>query len=230
MSLTWVPGRQQTSLWAGSGCQIRPSVSLRRETPMKIILLLSLTESVWRRGDKWLNLDIPLDGLSSVSTFNCPLCPRASHVLCNDTRRGEVGGKGVILHTEQETDSIPPCFPGPFSLSAKRAGNPPLFLECPSTASLANMSGSGSISQYPFHTPWCFLMFLSPPSVALPGRADHLPAHTAGRWYAQYLKYLCQSQAFSAAGDLDSLSVSHCIGLQRSMGIMWTWWVSFTYL
>jgi len=67
MSLTWAPGRQQTSLWDGSGQHIGPSVPLRRELAMTITLLFFLTKAVIiHRADR-LFLGSPLDGASATS-------------------------------------------------------------------------------------------------------------------------------------------------------------------
>lgn len=56
-----------------------------------------------------------------------------------------------------------------------------------------------STNWFSFHTPWCFLIFLSPPFAVPQDRADCQSVHIT----CMSSLYLCQAQAFPAARDLD---------------------------
>jgi len=76
MSLTQVPGRQQTSLWDGSGWHIGLSVPLRRELPTTITLLFFFTGAVIMRSLKTM--------LRLLSIFNRKqVCPTKLNENCN---------------------------------------------------------------------------------------------------------------------------------------------------
>lgn len=109
--ISWAPEKQQTFPWIGSGQHIRHSVSLRREVPMTITLVLFLAEAVLRHGSGWLALDNPMDGPSSTYSFACPSWSRASYLLCKGTWEGEVGWEAVHLPPQGGT-----CFPSSLSL------------------------------------------------------------------------------------------------------------------
>lgn len=88
MSLTLVPGRQQSSLWVESGRQLGPSVPLRRESPTTISLLSVLVEAVLRHVVDFLTLGILLATLSTSSSAPGPSSCRASNLLWKGTWEG----------------------------------------------------------------------------------------------------------------------------------------------
>jgi len=96
MSLTRVPGRQQTSLRGGSVRHIGPSVPLRRQSPTTITCLFFLVEvlKIQRVGLSDLGNTSGVDGPSSI---DWPSTPRASYLLYTGTWEGEVGEEGVRL-------------------------------------------------------------------------------------------------------------------------------------
>ena len=103
-SLTLAPGRQQTSLWVGSGRQIGPSVPLRIESPTTITLLSFLVEAVLMRGVNLLALGILLGTLSTSSSVAVDLSfSRASNLFCKGTWEGGVGRGGHRLRCRAGT-------------------------------------------------------------------------------------------------------------------------------
>lgn len=154
MSLTWAPGRQQTSLRVGSGRHIGPSVPLRRELPTTITLLSFLVEAVLRCGVNFLALGNLLGGLSNTSSPTSLSSSKASNVLCKCAWEGKAGReRGSLRHragTRSHSSSSPRSLPLPDS---DRAGGPPLAGVSHPGAFLSGLAGSCSTSLTPAHTP-----------------------------------------------------------------------------
>ena len=114
-SFTQAPGRQQISLWSGSGLYIGPSAHLRMESPTTMTLLGFFIELVLLPGLEWPGLGWPSSSsffdsfsLSFSASFTSS---RAPYLLWRDTMEGEGGQERIFLPPWAGT-----CFQYPPSL------------------------------------------------------------------------------------------------------------------
>lgn len=181
MFLTQAPGKWHTSLQVQSGWPTRPSVLLRRKSPMTITLFF-LAEAVLRHGVSCFTLDNLLGGPSTASPLPSPSSFRASNLLCRVTWDTEVGRDRVCLWCQAGTSfHSSPSLRSPSSTNGGRAGGPPLFRMYHPSASLAGIAGSWSTSLPPAHIPWCSLTSPPPPRGFSTIGADHPPDHISDR-------------------------------------------------
>lgn len=101
MFLTQAPGKWHTSLQVQSGWPTRPSVLLRRESPMTITLFF-LAEAVLRCQVDCLALNNVLQVPSTISSLTSPSRSRVWNLLCRGTWATEVAREGVCLWHQDE--------------------------------------------------------------------------------------------------------------------------------